>query len=81
MRYQYGIFRQLCDSNGAQLEAPDPYLENANPWEIPRLDNAVEVKLYGEARKGENGKGQWTGGLDVLAVPYDLPIPGFKTEK
>lgn len=75
LRYQYGIFRQLCDSQGAQLEVPDPWLSQANPWEIPRLDNAVEVKLYGDAVRYSDGRGQWTGGLDVLAVPYDLPIP------
>ena len=50
-----------------------------NPWEIPRLDNAVEVKLFGQATRFESGKGSWTGGTDILAVPYDMPIPGYKT--
>lgn len=63
-------------------KVPDPWLDHSNPWEIPRLDTAVEVKLYGEATRGGadgKGPGRWTGGLEVLAVPYDLPIPGFKT--
>lgn len=73
---------ELADAALAQYEVPDPWLEGGNPWEIIRLDNAVEVKLYGEATRGEGGKGpgSWTGGLEVLAVPYDLPIPGFATE-
>ncbi|SGY79236.1 BQ5605_C008g05082 [Microbotryum silenes-dioicae] len=79
LRYSYGIFRQLCDSNGSQLEVPDPWLDHANPWEIARLDNGVEVKFYGDAVRRDNGSGTWNGGLDVLAIPYDLPIPGFKT--
>ncbi|KAK4692492.1 glycogen phosphorylase, partial [Phenoliferia sp. Uapishka_3] len=82
LRYQYGIFKQLIDTKGAQYEVPDPWLDGGNPWEIVRLDNSVEVKLYGTATRGLDGKGvgTWTGGLEVLAVPYDLPIPGYKTE-
>lgn len=68
------------NSSGEQLEVPDPWLDNSNPWEVPRLDAAVEVKLYGDAERYESGKGRWTGGLDVLAVPVDVPIPGFGTD-
>ncbi|KAM0788793.1 hypothetical protein ACM66B_002882 [Microbotryomycetes sp. NB124-2] len=80
LRYNYGIFRQLCDSSGQQVEVPDPWLDHANAFELPRLDNAVEVKLYGEAVRYEDGRGRWTGGFDVLAVPYDMPIPGYRTD-
>ncbi|GAA5855751.1 hypothetical protein JCM8547_001668 [Rhodosporidiobolus lusitaniae] len=81
LRYDNGIFKQIIDSSGNQVEVPDPWLAHANPWEIPRLDAAVEVKFYGEAVRGENGKGpgSWTGGHDVLAVPYDIPVPGYNT--
>lgn len=68
------------NTNGEQLEVPDPWLDSSNAWELPRLDAAVEVKLYGDAERYESGKGRWTGGLDVLAVPYDVPIPGFSTD-
>ncbi|CAH7685569.1 putative glycogen phosphorylase [Phakopsora pachyrhizi] len=82
LRYQYGIFQQLLNERGQQLEVPDPWLDNSNPWEIPRLDTAVEVRFYGEAIRPAVGKskGRWTGGQIVLAVPYDLPIPGFDTK-
>lgn len=66
------IFKQIIDSQGNQVEVPDPWLDHANPWEIPRLDNSVEIKFHGEAVRDENrkGAGSWTGGINVLAVPY-----------
>ncbi|GAA6063738.1 hypothetical protein JCM10212_000777 [Sporobolomyces blumeae] len=81
LRYQYGIFKQVIDSEGNQVEVPDPWLDTANPWEIPRLDDAIQVRFGGEAHRGKDGTGpgQWTGGDEVLAVPYDVPVPGFGT--
>ncbi|GAA6010057.1 hypothetical protein JCM11491_005847 [Sporobolomyces phaffii] len=81
LRYQYGIFKQVIDADGNQVEAPDPWLESGDPWEIPRLDDAIEIKFEGVATRGKDGKGpgSWTGGLQVLAVPYDVPVPGYKT--
>lgn len=72
---------QYLDKDGAQLEAPDPWLSNQNAWEIPRLDVTVRVRLYGEAERvgGSKGKAVWKGGREVLAVAYDVPIPGHKT--
>jgi starch phosphorylase len=83
LRYQYGIFQQQINKEtGEQVEVPDPWLANANPWEVPRLDAAVEVRLYGWAERDldSKGKGKWQGGQIVLAVPYDMPIPGYKVE-
>ncbi|KAH8921360.1 glycosyltransferase family 35 protein [Atractiella rhizophila] len=81
LRYQYGIFQQLIDDSGAQLEVPDPWLDHSNPWEIPRLDTSVEIRFYGKAHKNADGlSGKWEGGMEVLAVPYDLPIPGYDTD-
>lgn len=81
LRYANGIFKQVIDSQGNQVEVPDPWLEQSNPWEIARLDEAIEIKFHGEANRGDTkGPGTWTGGLDVLAVPYDIPVPGYETE-
>lgn len=78
LRYQFGIFQQKIDpATGSQVEAPDPWLANANPWEIVRLDSTYSVKLYGNAQRNSDLTGKWTGGFDVLAVPYDVPIPGY----
>ncbi|GAA5953375.1 hypothetical protein JCM3765_005018 [Sporobolomyces pararoseus] len=81
LRYQYGIFKQVIDAEGNQVEQPDYWLESADPWEVPRLDDAIEIKFEGHATRGKDGKGpgKWEGGINILAVPYDVPVPGYKT--
>lgn len=52
-----GIFQQaIRKETGEQIELPDPWLESANPWEIPRLDTAIEIRFYGEATRTSAGK-------------------------
>ncbi|KAH9001920.1 glycosyltransferase family 35 protein [Lactarius hatsudake] len=84
LRYKYGIFQQLIKSDdGTQLEAPDPWLDHQNPWELPRLDVTYEVRFYGHAQRwGEEsaGRATWSGGQEVLAVAYDVMIPGYGTK-
>lgn len=81
LRYKYGIFQQLISPDGQQLEAPDPWLEHLNPWEVSRADVQYEIRFYGEAQKYVNGtaRGVWYGGQEVLAVAYDVTIPGYDT--
>lgn len=81
LRYRYGIFQQLISPDGQQLEAPDPWLENSNPWELPRIDVSYEVRFHGFAERLNDGSGRaiWEGGQEVLAVAYDVPIPGCNT--
>ncbi|KAG2361174.1 glycosyltransferase family 35 protein [Suillus spraguei] len=81
LRYRYGIFQQLISPDGQQLEAPDPWLDNSNPWELPRIDVSYEVRFYGSAKRLNDGSGRaiWEGGQEVLAVAYDVPIPGCDT--
>jgi hypothetical protein len=50
-----------------------------NPWEIQRNDVSYPVRFYGEVISGPDGAKQWTGGESILAVAYDVPIPGYKT--
>ena len=76
LRYKYGIFQQLIAPDGSQLEAPDPWLEHLNPFEIPRYDVQYEIRFYGQAQRAENGRGVWSGGQEVLALAYDVMIPG-----
>lgn len=80
LRYKYGIFQQLIAPDGSQLEAPDPWLNYGNPWELHRPDVTVDVRFYGHAERIGNQKAIWTGGQEVVAVAYDLPIPGYHTK-
>lgn len=50
-----------------------------NPWEIQRNDVSYPVRFYGEVNSGPDGSKQWTGGENISAVAYDVPIPGYKT--
>jgi glycogen phosphorylase len=80
IRYEYGMFRQRI-VNGQQVEMPDHWLRDGNAWEIERPEHQVIVKFGGhtEHHGGADGKlrVRWTSSQDVLAIPHDLPIPGF----
>jgi starch phosphorylase len=81
IRYNYGIFKQQI-IHGAQVEVPDYWLVNGNPWEIERTDVKLPVRFYGTIRKDvRDGKeySLWEGGEVVLACAYDNPIPGYNT--
>jgi starch phosphorylase len=83
IRYEYGMFRQKIE-HGRQLEEPDHWLRNGNPWEIERPEYAVRVKFGGrrEFYTGADGNThvRWVDTQDVLAVPYDMPIPGYNND-
>ena len=81
IRYEFGIFAQrLVD--GWQVEQTDKWLRNGNPWEIPRPEWAVEIKLGGHVERyvDMNGRTQvnWVAGRTVMGVPYDTPILGYR---
>lgn len=82
IRYDYGIFRQLIE-NGYQVEMPDNWLRNGNPWEICRPERAKTVRFYGRTEPCRNDPRHqakdWVDTEDVLAMPYDMPIPGYET--
>ena len=81
IRYEYGIFHQRI-VNGVQVEVPDTWLEFGNPWEIPRPQDLFTVKFHGRVGHGFDEQGrlltEWTDTEDVLAMPYDTPIPGYQ---
>ncbi len=81
IRYDYGIFHQQI-VNGYQIEMPDEWLKKGYPWEFCRPEYTKEIKFYGrsECYSDANGRPQyrWVDTQDVLAVPYDMPIVGYK---
>ncbi len=68
--------------DGYQVELPDSWLNNGNPWEVRRADKAVEVTFGGEVWLEDDGKGNliphYKDQERVLAVPYDTPMVGFE---
>ncbi|HET9539049.1 MAG TPA: glycogen/starch/alpha-glucan phosphorylase, partial [Candidatus Limnocylindria bacterium] len=77
LRYEYGIFKQSL-RNGWQVEEPDNWLRRADPWEVARPNETVEIPLGCdfEVRSGT---------LQVvrdrpstlIGVPYDRPVVGY----
>ena len=81
IRYRYGMFKQKIE-NGYQVEKPDNWLKNGNPFELRRPEYAKEVRFGGNIRVEYDDKTGKTHFVQenyesVLAVPYDYPIVGY----
>jgi starch phosphorylase len=83
IRYQYGMFHQRLE-NGFQVEEADSWLREGFPWEIERIEYAQTIKFGGhsDVQIDANGKSRhvWLDTHDVLAIPYDVPVPGFEND-
>jgi len=83
IRYEYGMFRQKIE-NGYQIEEPDHWLRDDNPWELERPEFTQVIKFGGrvEMMSNHNRKPHmvWVDTSDVLAIPYDVPISGYKNK-
>ena len=80
IRYDFGMFHQRIE-NGQQVECPDHWLEFGNPWEFEAPQDTRTVKFYGRSVLKTDGVSRdWVDTQDVLAVPYDMPIPGYRNE-
>jgi len=77
LRYEYGIFKQSMQ-DGWQLEKPDNWLRHADPWEVPRLNETVEIKLNcsfelrGGSLRALPGRPS-----SLIGVPFDRPVVGY----
>ncbi len=82
IRYRHGLFEQKI-VDGYQMELPDYWLQEGYAWEVRRIDRAVEVKFGGNVQMEEkNGRliFHYSGYESVLAVPYYVPIVGFRNQ-
>ena len=82
IRYHYGMFRQKIE-NGYQKEVPDNWLKNGYPFELKRPEHAKEVRFGGNTRieyDPATGRNRfiYENYSSVRAVPYDIPVVGYK---
>ncbi len=80
IRYRYGMFKQKI-KDGYQVETPDNWLVNGNPFELRRPEYAKEVRFGGNIRVEYDDEGKirfvQENYESVKAVPYDYPIVGY----
>ena len=81
IRYKYGMFKQKIE-NGYQIETPDDWLKEGNPFELRREEYAKEVRFGGNIRVEydvNTGKTHFVqeNYESVMAIPYDMPIVGY----
>jgi len=80
IRYEFGMFDQEI-KGGWQVEKPDEWLRLGNPWEISRPEYGVPVRFGGHVEEHADDRGhlrvRWTGGEQVVGMPYDTPIAGY----
>ncbi len=83
IRYEFGIFRQEI-RNGYQREVPDHWRKNGCPWEIKRPEISYRVRFGGsvtcEKVSGNGAVYRWIDTDDVMAVAWDIPVPGFRVD-
>lgn len=83
IRYEYGMFRQDI-RNGYQVEEPDHWLRDGNPWEVSRPEYEQTIRFGGRTEHYRDPQGihrvRWINTNDVIAIPYDMPISGYNVE-
>jgi len=77
LRYEYGMFKQSI-RDGRQYEEPDNWLRRQDPWEVPRRDEAVEIKLNCSFAL-RDGRLQPVPGRpsSLIGIPFDRPVVGY----
>src|SRR5437868_9274137 len=80
IRYEFGMFDQDI-KDGWQVEKPEAWRRLGNPWEISRPEYGVPVRFGGHVEEHTDDHGRlrvrWTGGEQVVGMPYDTPIAGY----
>jgi starch phosphorylase len=79
IRYDYGMFAQHIH-NGYQVEQPDDWLKNGNPWEFPRPQVTFPIHFGGIVEHDGDEGARWIDTEQVLAMAYDMIVPGYGTK-
>ena len=83
IRYAYGMFRQHVE-HCQQVEEPDRWLRDGNPWELERPEHTRRIQYRGHTERYQDSEGRthvrWVDSHDVFAVPFDTPIPGYRND-
>jgi glycogen phosphorylase len=82
IRYEYGMFKQSIEQ-GQQVENPDNWLRYGNVWEFQRPEATYDIKFYGHVvpvKEGNHIAHHWVNTHRVVAMAYDVPVPGYGTE-
>ena len=83
IHYEYGMFHQHIE-NGYQIEDPDHWLRDGNPWEVERPEYTCRVPFGGHVEHFQDKEGipraRWADTSDVLAIPFDMPISGYRNQ-
>lgn len=83
IRYDFGIFKQMI-VQGYQVEEPDHWRSKGCPWEIKRPEISYRVRFKGKVIDDEQPDGRvlhrWVDTEDVMAVAWDVPVPGYKVD-
>ena len=81
IRYNHGLFRQVI-KDGWQLEFPENWLENGNPWEFARREAAYKISFGGSVTSETLPDGRhkpiWHVGEEILATAFDTPMVGWR---
>ncbi|MBT1179710.1 glycogen/starch/alpha-glucan phosphorylase [Bifidobacterium vespertilionis] len=78
IQYRYGIFRQEFDEQGRQIEKPEYWLANEEPWGHTDYNRSQKVSFGGDVVE-KNGKKIWKPAWSVRAVPVDYMVPGYES--
>lgn len=76
IQYKYGIFKQEFDEEGKQVETPDYWLANEEPWGHIDYNRSQKVSFGGKVTE-KDGKKVWEPEWSVRAVPVDYMVPGY----
>ena len=81
IQYKYGIFKQKFDENGKQVETPDYWLANEEPWGHTDYNRDQKVSFGGKVVENADGTKTWEPAWSVRAVPVDYMVPGYKSQR